>query len=74
MPGKRRRVVAIPAQRDRVLRKNAEHAVRLTSQRLAAQPREDAPLSATVLRPGSVQRVNAVHEEMDDEAGALSTW
>ena len=42
--------------------------------RLAEQPREDAPLSATVLRPGSVQRVNAVDEEMDEEAGALSTW
>ncbi len=35
---------------------------------------QDAPLSATVLRPGSVQRVNAVDEEMDEEAGALSTW
>ena len=41
---------------------------------LAEQPREEGPPSATVSRPGSVQRVNAVDVEMDEEAGALSTW
>jgi hypothetical protein len=41
---------------------------------LAAQPREDGPPPATVSRPGSVQRVDAVDVEMDEEAGAISTW
>ena len=41
---------------------------------LAEQPREEGSPSATVSRPGSVQRVNAVDVEMDEEAGALSTW
>jgi hypothetical protein len=40
--------------------------------RLAVEPREEGPLPASVSRPGSVQRVNAVNEEMDEEAGALS--
>src|SRR5918995_2285912 len=30
--------------------------------------------SVSVSRPGSVQRVNAIDEEMDEKAGALSTW
>jgi hypothetical protein len=30
--------------------------------------------SVSVSRPGSVQRVDAIDEEMDEKAGALSTW
>ena len=44
------------------------------SRRLAVEPRQEGPLPASVWRPGSVQRVNTVDEEMDEEAGALSPW
>ena len=44
----------------------------MTSRRLAEEPREEGPLPASALRPGSVQCVNAVNEEMDEEAGVLS--
>ena len=42
---------------------------------LAEQPLEDGlPPPATVLRPGSVQRVDAVDVEVDEDVGTLSTW
>jgi hypothetical protein len=30
--------------------------------------------SVSVSRPGSVERVNAIDEEMDEKAGALPIW